>query len=396
MRKSAAALLLGVAGYAVASCGGSDKNQTTPANGGQSVTTGGNPSTSGGALASGGASQSGSTSGGASAIGGASQGGVANGGSPADGGTSTGGTASGGSPADGGTSTGGMASGGSPADGGTSTGGVAGAAAGSPADGGTSQGGSAAAGTAGNAGASSGGGAGAPFACGHADASVAFDDGGLTRIGYTDPARSVALADGGHYVMPNTKYKGNCFTYTDAGGSSIYPPCGTEGDGGYRPCFTAASGLCVSASLGPGAASTWGGGFGCNLNQGTAAGAFALNTDIVGITSITIGVYGCSVPAELQVQLNVTNPPSDDAGIPGSGYFCNRATLGAPDANGVQSATIQLTDLVQDCWLYIDAGRGGLALDPSSMNVKSIQVQINAPEGVPSDWDFCVSRLSID
>ena len=116
-----------------------------------------------------------------------------------------------------------------------------------------------------NAGASTGGGpsggastagadSGVPFACGHADASVETNaEGGLVQIGYTDPARSVVLGDGGHYVMPNTKYKGYCFTYVDAGGSSVYPPCGTTG-----PCFTASTGLCPSASLGPGSANDLG------------------------------------------------------------------------------------------------------------------------------------------
>jgi hypothetical protein len=228
-----------------------------------------------------------------------------------------------------------------------------------------------------------------PFACGHADASVVTDvEGGLTRIGYTDPSRSVTLGDGGHYVMPNSndKYKGYCFTYGDNAGSSLYPPCGDTG-----PCFTAATGLCPSASLGQGSATTWGGGIGCNLNQAAGEGTAALYTDVIGMTSMTISVYGCAIPDLLQVQLNVVNPPSDDAGTPGSGYFCNRTTpLGAPDANGVRTATVQLRDLQQDCWLT-----GGPMFDPDTMNVRSIQAQINAIDGQATNWDFCVSQWSI-
>jgi hypothetical protein len=238
-----------------------------------------------------------------------------------------------------------------------------------------------------------------PFACGHWDASVKLnEEGGLVQIGYTDPSKSVTLAEGGYYAMPGTTYKGYCWTYKDAGGvSAIYPPCGTpQADAAPPPCFTQSTGLCISANWGAGSASNWGGGFGCSLNQGTAAGAAALNTDVIGKTSLTIGVYGCLVPDQLQVQLNVSNPPSDDAGTPGSGYFCNRANLGPPDANGIRSVTVQLADLAQDCWMTGDAGTPtGPKFDAATMVVKSIQAQVNAPTGVRSDWDLCVSQLSI-
>ena len=117
------------------------------------------------------------------------------------------------------------------------------------------------------------------------------------------------------------------------------------------------------------------------------------------MTSMTISVYGCAVPALLQVQLNVVNAPTDpDSGVPGSGYFCNRTTpLGAPDANGIRSATVPLTSLVQDCWITGDAGTAaGPVFDPATMNVRSIQAQINAIDGSATNWDFCVSKWSID
>jgi hypothetical protein len=245
--------------------------------------------------------------------------------------------------------------------------------------------------------AGSSGDSGPPFACGHADASAEFSqEGGLVRVGYTDPARSVTLGDGGYYAMPGGNYKGYCFTYTDKAGSYLYPPCGQDADGGYLPCFTLSTGMCLSASLGSGSATTWGGGFGCNLNQGTASGAAALNTNVQNMQSITIGVYGCAIPSELQLQLNVSNPPSNDAGTPGSGYFCYRTALGAADASGVRSATFDFTKLVQDCWVTNDAGQQtGPVFDPATMNVKSIQVQVNALDGKASNWDFCVSQLSI-
>jgi hypothetical protein len=239
--------------------------------------------------------------------------------------------------------------------------------------------------SAGGEGASSGGGS---TTCSSAAGTPAKfdDDGGLTKIGATDPAKSVVLQDGGYYAMPNTKYQGYCFTYADTGGSTVYPPCGTTG-----PCFTLPSGLCLSANMPPGSATAWGGGFGCSLNQATVAGAVALIADVIGMNSITIGVYGCSMPDQLQIQLNVVNPPIDvDSGAPGTGYFCNRAILGPADANGVRSVTVPLTDLRQDCWLT-----GGPVFDPATMSVRSIQAQVNATENLASNWDFCVSQLSI-
>jgi hypothetical protein len=210
-----------------------------------------------------------------------------------------------------------------------------------------------------------------------------FNDGGLIQIGSSDQSASIPLQEGGFYTM-STKYQGYCFTYDDKSGSTLYPPCGTTG-----PCFTQATGLCLSAKLGSGSVATWGGGFGCNLDQQSGASS-ALYTDITDKTSLTVGVTGCKIPDQLQMQLNVANPPATPAGIPGSGYFCKRADLSPPDANGVRSVTIQLTDLTEDCW-----NDGGPKLDPATMYVVSVQGQINAIEGIASDWDFCVSQLSI-
>jgi len=236
---------------------------------------------------------------------------------------------------------------------------------------------------------SSGTDAGAPATaaknCSPATVGPLSDDGGLTRVASSDPGMSIALDDGGHYPMPGGTYKGYCFTFADKAGSTFYPPCGDVG-----PCFTKATGLCVSANLGAGSATTWGGGIGCNIDQAAGAGTTALYTDVKGKTSITVAATGCKIPDQLQVQLNVANPPTSAAGVPGSGYFCKLATLGAPDANGVRSATVNLTELTQDCWLT-----GGTAMDPATMYATSIQVQINSIEGVPSTWDFCISQLAI-
>jgi len=251
-------------------------------------------------------------------------------------------------------------------------------------------GGTSAGGNTSTGGSSSNGGnsdSGTPQGC-PANVTPEFFDGGLTQVGYSEPTKSVTLGDGGYYEMPNnSKYHGHCFTFADGAGSTIYPPCGDTG-----PCFTVNTGLCMTADLGVGSATTWGAGFGCNLNEASTAGAAALFTDVIGMSTITASVYGCSAPPLLQVQLNVVDPPVDSLGVPGSGYFCNRtATWSKPDADGNITATVQLTDLTQDCW-----NPGGVVFDPATMHVKSIQGQINAVDGKASTWDFCLSRLSIE
>jgi len=115
-----------------------------------------------------------------------------------------------------------------------------------------------------------------------------------------------------------------------------------------------------------------------------------LYTDVKGKTTLTIKAYGCSIPDQLQLQLNVVNAPDTDAGVPGSGYFCKLAQMSPPDADGVRTATVNLSDLVQDCWQSTSP-----AFDAETMLVKSLQVQINAIEGSETRWDFCVSELSL-
>lgn len=209
-----------------------------------------------------------------------------------------------------------------------------------------------------------------------------FDDtDALLQVAGTDPAKSVTMEVGGVYAMPDTAYKGNCFSYADTGGSKIYPPCGSD----Y--CFTVSSHLCLAASLGSGSTTTWGGGFGCNMNQPSGTPLF---TDVKGKTTFTIKAYGCKIPDKLQLQLNVVNAPDTDAGVPGSGYFCKLVDMSAPDVDGVRTGTVSLTELVQDCWQSTSP-----TFDPETMLVKSLQVQINALEGSETKWDFCVSELKL-
>ncbi len=321
---------------------------------------------------------------------------LSNGGATSAGGTpgSGGALAMGGEKSSGGaTAAGGNSSlGGMTGDGGNSTEG------GTAPTGGTAAGGDVSMGLGGVAGSSGAGGEGVPFACGRADASVQIGEAGLLRIGYTDPAQGVVLTTGGHYAMPNIgsdagsvpRFEGDCWTYTDGSGSTLFPPCGSPyPDGGLPPCFTADSSLCVSASLGSKSSATWGAGFGCQLGQVPNGGNLYVHLD--GLTKMIISVYGCAVPDQLQIQLNVVNPPLDEAGVSGSGYFCVLATLGAPDARGMRTAIVQLADFQQDCWRG-----GGLRFDRATMNVVSMQAQINTLEGLPTNWDFCVSKWALE
>ncbi len=236
----------------------------------------------------------------------------------------------------------------------------------------------------------------APNACAEYDAGIIYDqDGGVIRYGATDPQYSVVLDVGGFYAMPSSNYHGYCFTFSDStdntpgGTSTITPPCGNTG-----PCYTVASGLCSTAILDKANGSiSWGGGIGCNLNQKQGTGTRAGYTALTGMTSVTVEVYGCKVPDKLQLQINISNPPIDpDSGILGDGYFCNIATLSAPDANGMRGATVPITSLKQDCW-----NPGPLpALDPSLMTATSIQVQLNSDPAKVTTWDFCISKLLIE
>jgi len=225
-------------------------------------------------------------------------------------------------------------------------------------------------------------------------APIQYDaDGGVIRYGASDPAQSVVLEAGGFYA-PSPELHGYCFSVSDstddnptAGTSTVDPTCGKTG-----PCFTAASGLCATAHIdkanGP---SSWGVGVGCNLAQAPTAGAQNTYTSLPGKTSMTIAVSGCKIPDSLQMQLNVGNPPMDNAGRYGDGYFCKVVTLSVPDALGVRSATFQLSDLMQDCW-----NGSGLMFDVSTMIVTAMQIQISAEDSGPTSWDFCISKWTID
>ncbi len=238
-----------------------------------------------------------------------------------------------------------------------------------------------------------------PAYCSQYKGGIEYDpDGGVIRYGASDPEDSLTLDVGGYYNMPPGppyQYHGYCFTFSDStdntvgGTSTASPPCGTTG-----PCYTVASGLCSTMKLDQAYGSvSWGAGVGCSLHQGQASTATAGYTDIIGKTSVTVGVYGCKVPKVLQIQLNVTNPPFDDAGVLGDGYYCNRATLPEhPDANGIYTVTIPMTSFIEDCWNALTYP----VIDPATHTVKSIQVQVSSDPSKATDWDFCISKLLIN
>jgi len=238
--------------------------------------------------------------------------------------------------------------------------------------------------------ASTGGGSSLPPLCDVGDAGsqhITDGDGGriLSQVGATDPSKSIPLDVGGFFTSGDNK--GYCFTYGDNHGSTISPICGTSGG----ECFTKNSGLCTTAHLGVASTTIWGAGIGCALNQKSASGASANPISLVGKTGITVEIYGCKTPKQLRLQLNIDNPTFDDAGTLGSGYYCSDVFLTTPDADGARTGTVDLSKLRQDCW----TGTGPL-LDTSTLNADSIQVQINADQTNPTDWDFCISKLSVD
>ena len=222
---------------------------------------------------------------------------------------------------------------------------------------------------------------------------VQYDaDGGVVQYGASDPERSVTLDVGGFYSQ-SAEFHGYCFTVSDStddnltGGTSKFnPPCGKTG-----PCFTVPSGLCATAQIDKAnGAVSWGGGIGCNLAQ--AQGASNTFVAVAGKTTMTISVIGCKTPDTLQMQLNVGNPPYDaDAGKYGDGYFCKVIKLSAPDANGVRTSTFNLSELSQDCW-----NPGGPVFDASTMLVTAMQAQISAIDSGPTNWDFCISKWTLD
>lgn len=264
--------------------------------------------------------------------------------------------------------------------------------------GGTSNGGAGATGGKGGGADAGGGDSGTNNHCGDPSMREYDQDGGLMRIGATDPSKSLALDVGAFYAMPSTNYHGYCYTiadnYTPTGsttptGSNIYPPCGDTG-----PCFTVDTRLCVVADLGVASGSdVWGAGIGCNLSQ-VMGGTYIGRTSLTGMKTVTVGVYGCEVPSKLQVQLNMhfgTGPALVDGGTNGSGYMCKVVTVPPADANGVHTITVPLTDLAEDCW-----NDGTPHLDPETMQVEAVAIQINADQAKRTTWDFCVSRLSIE
>ena len=235
-----------------------------------------------------------------------------------------------------------------------------------------------------------------PAYCKDYTGGIEYDpDGGVTRYGASDPANSLVLDVGGYYSMPGTTYHGYCYTFSDTtdntvgGTSTASPPCGTTG-----PCYTIASGLCSTFKLDKANSNiSWGAGLGCSLHQAQVSGATAGYTDLIGKSKVTIGVAGCKLPKVLQIGLNVTNPPFNDAGVLGDGIYCNKAKLPAhPDANGVYEVVIPLTDIVEDCWNGLKVP----ALDPATNTVTSLQVQVNSDPSAETTWDFCITKLSID
>ena len=155
----------------------------------------------------------------------------------------------------------------------------------------------------------------------------------------------------------SSTYHGQCYTIADdytPGGSTTYPPCGSSPDGGAPPpCFTVDTGLCVTQNLGIASGSNvWGAGVGCD-HKSSLGGTYIGRADISGKTSLTVGVYGCEMPTKMQVQVNMhygTGPAPVDGGAPGTGYFCEVVNTPKPDANGISTVTVKLTDLIQNSW----------------------------------------------
>jgi hypothetical protein len=226
-----------------------------------------------------------------------------------------------------------------------------------------------------------------PF-CDGVDAGVERFDGGIIQVGGTDPVNSVALDVGGFYDQ--VKYKGYCFTYSDAkpDGSTIFPPCGGNG----AECFTKDSKLCVTTSLGVASDVVWGSGIGCSLNEDQTTGKAGDPPSIAGITTLSVEVYGCKTPSSLRLQINV-DPPIYEADIDKlhSGYYCGDVTLSAPDSNGARKGSIDIAKLREDCWTGT-----GLLLDPSKQTAKSIQLQVNSDSTKRTDYDFCVSKFALN
>lgn len=240
---------------------------------------------------------------------------------------------------------------------------------------------------------STGGGSALPPLCevGDAGAQHAADgDGGLvlSQVGNTDPSMSVALDVGGYFT--SGAEQGYCFTYADKKpqGSTIFPLCGNNG----AECFTKNTGLCVTASLGVASTDIWGAGIGCALSQQKDGNDPGKSISVAGKTSISVEVYGCKTPKALRVQLNIDPPIYEvDKDLLHSGYYCADVLLAAADANGVRKGSVEIAKLKEDCWTGT-----GLLLDTATLTAKSIQIQVNSDGTNRTDWDFCVSKLSVD
>jgi len=236
-----------------------------------------------------------------------------------------------------------------------------------------------------------GGGSSLPPLCEVGDAGpqhASDGDGGLilSQVGDTDPSKSIALDVGGYFTSGDAQ--GYCFTYADnkPKGSTIFPLC--AGD----ECFTKNTGLCVTASLGVASDVIWGAGIGCALSQQQSGNDSGKSISLASKTSISVEVYGCKTPKIMRVQLNIYPPIYEaDIDLLHSGYYCADVSFTGPDANGVRKGSVDIAKLREDCW----TGRG-LLLDTATLTAKSVQIQINSDGTNRTDWDFCVSKLSVD
>ena len=240
---------------------------------------------------------------------------------------------------------------------------------------------------------STGGGSSLPPLCEAGDAGpqhAADGDGGLilSQVGETDPSKSIALDVGGYFTSGDAQ--GYCFTYADnkPNGSTIFPLCGTNGD----ECFTKSTGLCVTASLGVASSAIWGAGIGCALSQQQSGNDSGKSVSVASKTSISVEVYGCKVPKTMRVQLNIYPPIYEaDKDLLHSGFYCKDVYFSDPDANGVRKGNVDIAQLREDCWTGT-----GLLLATATLTAKSIQIQVNSDGTNRTDWDFCVSKLSVD
>jgi hypothetical protein len=207
--------------------------------------------------------------------------------------------------------------------------------------------------------------------------------------GSTDPANAVQLP--GDYYS-NGSYHGYCYTYGDyqgSGTSTVTPPCGTAA------CFTTTTGMCIQGTTasqsGPNY-SNWGVGIGCGMNQAESVDGGSTPNDpasLAGKTSINVTVYGNTMPkntpSNFQIGVVVSNPPTLADGGTVNSTFCIGESLTAGT-----HVSIPLTSLTSACW-----NPGGPALDPATMTITGLQIQVNSVSGSTMPYDFCVSEFNI-